>query len=49
VVTVKRFADACYKSEKSITRGVACPKDKESVQSCEEVIASLVEVKLRQF
>jgi hypothetical protein len=49
VTVVKEFADACYKGEEGIVRGVICLKDKESVRSREEVIASLVEVKLRRF
>jgi hypothetical protein len=36
------------KVKKGITKGVTCPKDKESVQSREEVIASLIKVKLRR-
>jgi hypothetical protein len=49
VTAVKGFADACYKGEKDIAKGVACPKDKESVRSRKEVVASPVEVKLRRF
>jgi hypothetical protein len=31
VTAVKGFADACHKSEKDITEGVVCFKDKESI------------------
>jgi hypothetical protein len=48
VAAVKGFADACYKGEEGIARGVACPEDKKSVQSYKEVVASLVEVELRR-
>jgi hypothetical protein len=47
VAAVKGFADACYKDEEGITKGVVCPKDEESVQRREEVITSLIKVKLR--
>jgi hypothetical protein len=49
VTAVKGFADACYKSEEGIVKGVACPKDEESVRSYEKVVASLIKVKLRRF
>jgi hypothetical protein len=39
-VWVKRFADACYKDEKGVAKGVTCPKNKE--------VTSPVKVKLRQ-
>jgi hypothetical protein len=48
VTAVKGFADACYKGEKSITRGVIYPKDKESIQKRKEIITSLVKIKLKQ-
>jgi hypothetical protein len=48
VAAVKRFANACCKSEKGIARGIICLKDKESVQKREGVITSLVKIKLRQ-
>jgi hypothetical protein len=48
VTTVKRFADACYKDEKGITRGIAYPENKESIQKREKVIISLIEIKLRR-
>jgi hypothetical protein len=47
-VWVKRFADACCKSKEGIIRGVICPKNKESVQSREKVVVSLIEVELRR-
>jgi hypothetical protein len=31
VTAVKGFADACYKGEKDVTKGIAYPKDEESV------------------
>jgi hypothetical protein len=48
VAAVKGFADACYKGEEGIAKGVACPEDEESVRSREGVVASPVEVKLRR-
>jgi hypothetical protein len=48
VAVVKGSADACCKGEEGITRGVACPKDEESVRRHKGVVASLVEVELRQ-
>jgi hypothetical protein len=48
MATVKGFADACYKDEKDIAKGITYPKNKESVQSCEEVVASPVKVKLKR-
>jgi hypothetical protein len=49
IAAVKRFADACRKSEEGITRGVVCPKDEESVRRHKEVVISPVKVKLRRF
>jgi hypothetical protein len=45
---VKGFADVYCKGEEDITKGIICLKDKESVQKREEVIVSLVKVKLRR-
>jgi hypothetical protein len=47
--TVKRFANACYKGEEKVAKGVVYPKDKKSVQRREEVITSLIKVELRRF
>jgi hypothetical protein len=46
---VKGFADACYKDEEGVAEGVIYYKDKEGEQRHEEVIASLIKVKLRQL
>jgi hypothetical protein len=48
VAAVKGFADACYKGEEGIARGVVCPEDEESVRSRKEVVASPVEVELKR-
>jgi hypothetical protein len=48
VTAVKRFADAYYKDEEDIAKGVTCLKDKESVQKRKKVITSLIKIKLRQ-
>jgi hypothetical protein len=48
VAAVKGFADAYYKDKESITKGIACPKDKESVQRRKKVITSPVKVGLRR-
>jgi hypothetical protein len=40
-VWVKRFANACYKNEKSIAKDVTCSKNKE--------IISLIKIKLKRF
>jgi hypothetical protein len=48
VAAVKGFADACCKGEEDIARDVACPEDKESVRSRKGVVASPVEVELKQ-
>jgi hypothetical protein len=31
IAAVKGFADACYKGEKGVVKGIICPKDKEDV------------------
>jgi hypothetical protein len=48
VTAVKRFADVCRKSGEGIIRGVVCSKNKKSVRKREEIIASLIKVKLRR-
>jgi hypothetical protein len=58
-IYIKGFADACYKDEEGITKGIAlkgvvlksvlCYKDKEDKQRRKKVITSLVKVKLRQL
>jgi hypothetical protein len=56
---IKGFADACYKGEEGVAEGVALKgitaedityyKDEKSKQKREEVIASLIKVKLRRL
>jgi hypothetical protein len=49
VATVKGFADACYKGKKDIAKGIICHEDREGEQKREELIASLIRVKLKRL
>jgi hypothetical protein len=45
---IKEFADACHKNKEGIAEGIVCHKDREGKQRREEVITSLIKVKLRR-
>jgi hypothetical protein len=49
VAAVKGFAEACYKNKKDITKSIIYYKDKEDKQRREELITSLIKIKLKQL
>jgi hypothetical protein len=49
MAVVKGFADACYKGEEGVVKGIIYHKDKEGEQRRKKVITSLIKVKLRRL
>jgi hypothetical protein len=49
IAIVKGFANTCRKGKEGVAESVVCREDKEGEQRREELVASLIRVKLRRL